>query len=178
MPFGLGIWEILILAGVLVLLFGAKGAPAMARRLGTGVREMKDAVWELDPRSLLDPKDEPTPEPKRRDRRHRSRPPMRLPRPAGGSRRSLATPDGRAPGLMDVASLRALEPFTTKDGSTIREYLHSPAQSLAEATLEPGQSTQRHYHALERGDLPPRRGWRRRWRSTARRARSRKATRS
>lgn len=59
MPFGLGIWEILILAGVLVLLFGAKGAPAMARRLGTGVREMKDAVTEMDPRSLLDPKDEP-----------------------------------------------------------------------------------------------------------------------
>ena len=49
---------------------------------------------------------------------------------------------------MDVASYEALEPFTTKDGSTIREYLHSPAQSLAEATLDPGQSTQRHYHAL------------------------------
>ncbi len=59
MPFGLGIWEILILAGVLVLLFGAKGAPAMARRLGTGVREMKDAVTDLDPRSAFDPKDEP-----------------------------------------------------------------------------------------------------------------------
>lgn len=59
MPFGLGIWEIVILAGVLVLLFGAKGAPAMARRLGTGVRELKDAVGEMDPRSLLDPKDEP-----------------------------------------------------------------------------------------------------------------------
>ena len=59
MPFGLGIWEILILAGVLVLLFGAKGAPAMARRLGTGVREMKDAVSGLDPRSAFDPKDEP-----------------------------------------------------------------------------------------------------------------------
>lgn len=58
-PFGLGIWEILILAGVLVLLFGAKGAPAMARRLGTGVREMKDAVTDMDPRSLFDPKDEP-----------------------------------------------------------------------------------------------------------------------
>ena len=49
---------------------------------------------------------------------------------------------------MDVVSYRTLEPFTTKDGSTIREYLHSPAQSLAEATLEPGQSTMRHYHAL------------------------------
>ena len=49
---------------------------------------------------------------------------------------------------MDVVSYEALEPFTTKDGSTIREYLHSPMQSLAEATLVPGQSTRRHYHAL------------------------------
>ena len=66
MPFGLGIWEIIILAGVLLLLFGAKGAPAMARRLGTGVREMKDAVSEMDPRSLLDSKDAPAdPAPKR-----------------------------------------------------------------------------------------------------------------
>ena len=38
-------------------------------------------------------------------------------------------------------------PFTTKDGSTIREYFHTDAQSLAEASLDPGQSTQRHYHA-------------------------------
>ena len=65
MPFGLGIWEILILAGVLVLLFGAKGAPKMARRLGTGVREMKDAVSEMDPRTVFDDKDEPAkPKPK------------------------------------------------------------------------------------------------------------------
>ena len=59
MPFGLGIWEIVILAVVLVLLFGSKGAPAMARRLGTGVREMKDAVSDMDPRSVFDDKDEP-----------------------------------------------------------------------------------------------------------------------
>ena len=65
MPFGLGIWEILILAGILVLLFGAKGAPGMARRLGTGVKEMKDAVTEMDPRSLLDPKDKPAEAPQR-----------------------------------------------------------------------------------------------------------------
>ena len=38
-------------------------------------------------------------------------------------------------------------PFVTKDGSTIREYVHSEAQSLAEASLEPGGATQRHYHA-------------------------------
>jgi len=40
-----------------------------------------------------------------------------------------------------------VEPFRTKDGSTIRELHHTDAQSLAEATLEPEQATERHYHA-------------------------------
>jgi mannose-6-phosphate isomerase-like protein (cupin superfamily) len=43
---------------------------------------------------------------------------------------------------------RDATPFTTKDGSTIREYLHTEQQSLAEATLAPHKATQRHYHAL------------------------------
>jgi mannose-6-phosphate isomerase-like protein (cupin superfamily) len=47
---------------------------------------------------------------------------------------------------MDVTSLAAVEPFTTKDGSSIRELQHTQAQSLAEAKLEPGQVTERHYH--------------------------------
>jgi mannose-6-phosphate isomerase-like protein (cupin superfamily) len=47
-----------------------------------------------------------------------------------------------------LASLRRAEPFTTKDGSTIRELHRTPAQSLAEATLEPDQATERHYHRL------------------------------
>jgi mannose-6-phosphate isomerase-like protein (cupin superfamily) len=47
---------------------------------------------------------------------------------------------------MDVTSLAAVEPFTTKDGSSIRELQHTQAQSLAEANLEPGQVTERHYH--------------------------------
>lgn len=54
MPLGLGIWEIVIIAVVIMLLFGAKGVPQMARRLGTGVREVKDAVGEADPRKMLD----------------------------------------------------------------------------------------------------------------------------
>jgi TatA/E family protein of Tat protein translocase len=53
MPFGLGIWEIVILAGILVLLFGAKGAPGMAKKLGVGVKELKDAVGDLDPRTFI-----------------------------------------------------------------------------------------------------------------------------
>ena len=47
---------------------------------------------------------------------------------------------------MDVRSVDRVEPFVTKDGSTIRELQHTQVQSLAEATLEPGQSTQRHHH--------------------------------
>jgi mannose-6-phosphate isomerase-like protein (cupin superfamily) len=47
---------------------------------------------------------------------------------------------------MDVRAARTVEAFTTKDGSTIRELHHTERQSLAEATLEPGQSTQRHFH--------------------------------
>ena len=54
MPFGLGVWEIVILVGVLALLFGAKGVPQVARRLGTGMREVKDAVAEVDPRRMLE----------------------------------------------------------------------------------------------------------------------------
>jgi quercetin dioxygenase-like cupin family protein len=42
---------------------------------------------------------------------------------------------------------RDAAPFVTKDGSTIREYFRSDAQSLAEASLEPGRATKRHYHA-------------------------------
>ena len=47
---------------------------------------------------------------------------------------------------MKVASPDVVEAFVTKDGSTIRELHHTAAQSLAEATLEPGQATERHYH--------------------------------
>jgi sec-independent protein translocase protein TatA len=65
MPFGLGIWEIVILLGVLALLFGAKGVPDVARRLGTGVREVKDAVAEGDPRRMLEAGDDEKPKPPR-----------------------------------------------------------------------------------------------------------------
>jgi sec-independent protein translocase protein TatA len=63
MPFGLGIWEIVILLAVLALLFGAKGVPQVARRLGTGMREVKDAVAEVDPRRMLEAGDEEKPKP-------------------------------------------------------------------------------------------------------------------
>ncbi len=54
---------------------------------------------------------------------------------------------------MDVKNLDQVASFTTKDGSEIRELLaHRNSairqQSLAEARLAPGASTQEHYHRV------------------------------
>lgn len=57
----------------------------------------------------------------------------------------------RSSASLQVRSLADAEAFVTADGSTIRELFGLPTggvehQSLAEATLAPGQATQRHYH--------------------------------
>src|SRR5436190_15318236 len=54
---------------------------------------------------------------------------------------------------MDIRNITQVAAFTTKDGSEIRELLaHRNSgirnQSLAEARLVPGASTQEHYHIL------------------------------
>ena len=49
---------------------------------------------------------------------------------------------------MDVTSTETVEAFVTKDGSTIRELHHTQVQSLAEATLEVEQATERHFHRV------------------------------
>lgn len=54
---------------------------------------------------------------------------------------------------MDLANLADAEPFTTLDGSTIREVagrvsLPAANQSLAEATVPPGRSTAPHFHRV------------------------------
>ena len=48
-----GHWELVLLALVLLLLFGAKRVPQIGRQLGRGVRELKDSVGEIDPRDDL-----------------------------------------------------------------------------------------------------------------------------
>ncbi len=54
---------------------------------------------------------------------------------------------------MDISAIGKLVPFTTKDGSEIRELLaHRNSaiknQSLAEARVAVGSATQEHYHVL------------------------------
>ena len=53
--------------------------------------------------------------------------------------------------VIDKANLDQLESFVTADGSAIRElagpaWTAARAQSLAEATVEPGAATAEHYH--------------------------------
>ena len=57
MPFGIGIWEILILLLVVLLVFGPKRLPEMGRSLGKGMREFKDSI---SGNSDDDDDDEPT----------------------------------------------------------------------------------------------------------------------
>lgn len=54
---------------------------------------------------------------------------------------------------MQISNLDAVDAFTTKDGSTIRELAHpswtaARRQSLAEAALDPGGETDEHYHPV------------------------------
>ena len=65
--------------------------------------------------------------------------------------RCARTTTGLRASLVRVENLEAVEPFTTLDGSTIRE-VAGPAidsarnQSLAEASVPPGGATAEHYH--------------------------------
>lgn len=56
-PFGANVWEIAIIALVLVLVFGPKRLPELARSLGKGVRELREPVDEV--RSSFTLEDEP-----------------------------------------------------------------------------------------------------------------------
>jgi sec-independent protein translocase protein TatA len=47
---GIGHWELIMLGVVLLLLFGSKQVPQIARSLGRGMREVKQTVGMVDPR--------------------------------------------------------------------------------------------------------------------------------
>ena len=46
-----GHWELIALAVVLLLLFGSKQVPQIARQVGRGVREVKQTVADVDVRN-------------------------------------------------------------------------------------------------------------------------------
>ena len=61
MVFGLGGWEILIIALVVLLIFGGKKIPELMKGLGKGVRNFKEGIKEDDSdasRQITDKKEE------------------------------------------------------------------------------------------------------------------------
>jgi sec-independent protein translocase protein TatA len=81
MPFGIGIWELLILLIVLLLVFGAKRLPEMGRSLGKGMREFKEGVSGVEdsvkttppPAELPSAPSEPAPQVREADEPERER---------------------------------------------------------------------------------------------------------
>lgn len=63
-----GHWELIALGVVLLLLFGSKQLPSLARNLGRGVREVRETVIDVDPRTSLreleGPREDERPAPK------------------------------------------------------------------------------------------------------------------
>ncbi|MBU8883321.1 twin-arginine translocase TatA/TatE family subunit [Flavobacteriaceae bacterium JJC] len=55
-------WQhLLIVAVILLILFGGKKIPEMMKGLGSGIKEFKDAVKEDDKKTPEDPKNNSTP---------------------------------------------------------------------------------------------------------------------
>jgi sec-independent protein translocase protein TatA len=70
MPFGVSIWEILILLLVILLVFGPKRLPEMGKQLGKGMREFKDSIsgkQDDEPHELPTGTEEPVPAARERD---------------------------------------------------------------------------------------------------------------
>lgn len=55
---GLGSTEVMLILFVILLLFGAKRIPELARGLGHGIREFKDATKEVKNQLDVSPEDE------------------------------------------------------------------------------------------------------------------------
>lgn len=58
---GLGGWEILLIVTIILIFFGAKKIPELARGLGTGMREFKNATTEIKKEVERDSPQEPKP---------------------------------------------------------------------------------------------------------------------
>ena len=61
---GLGPWEIVLILAVVLILFGAKRLPELAKGLGSGIKEFKKATREVTDEIQNAAQDKPQPTPK------------------------------------------------------------------------------------------------------------------
>lgn len=62
----LGGWEIVLILAVVLILFGAKKLPELAKGLGSGIKEFKKATREVSDEISTAMEDRPTPPPQKR----------------------------------------------------------------------------------------------------------------
>jgi len=62
--FGIGVPELLLIFGVLILLFGATKLPSLAKGLGQSIKEFKKATQDDDTPATTKPEPKPTATPK------------------------------------------------------------------------------------------------------------------
>ena len=62
----LGGWEVVLIFAVILILFGAKKLPELARGLGTGIKEFKKATREVTDEIQNAADDQPAPAPAKR----------------------------------------------------------------------------------------------------------------
>ena len=60
--FGLGAWEIVLILAVVLILFGAKKLPELAKGLGSGIKEFKKATREVTEEIQNAAEDKPQPQ--------------------------------------------------------------------------------------------------------------------
>jgi len=58
--FGIGVPELLLIFGVLILLFGARKLPDLAKGLGQSIKEFKKATQDEEPPAATKPDQKPT----------------------------------------------------------------------------------------------------------------------
>ena len=58
---GLGAWEVVLILAVVLILFGAKRLPELARGLGSGIKEFKKATREVTDEIQSATEDKPQP---------------------------------------------------------------------------------------------------------------------
>ena len=73
MPFGIGQWEIVVLGAIFVFFFGSSRLPRIGRDLGRSLREMRQTIESVDPRTSL--RELGTGDPPEKTERPRQKPP-------------------------------------------------------------------------------------------------------
>ena len=108
--FGLGFWEIAVILGVALIIFGPAKLPELARSLGRGLREFRKATDDFK-RTIDTEMYAPEPEPERKPAA-----PMPEPLPS-----TVARPAPHGPGAQSEAEPAQIEPDAPEEESKVEE---------------------------------------------------------